>query len=112
SDFGLSKRVQPAAEGQQAAGACPTISGTVVGTPSYMAPEQATAPRSITTAADVYSLGAVLYELLAGTVPFRGDTPIETLVQAAQVEPSPPCGLNPLVDRDLQTVTLKCLEQD
>src|SRR5262249_49301203 len=66
SDFGLSKRVQPAAAGEQAPDACHTVSSMVVGTPSYMAPEQATAPRTITTAADVYSLGAVLYELLGG----------------------------------------------
>src|SRR5262245_23312210 len=112
SDFGLCKRVQPAAEGPQAPGACPTISGTVVGTPSYMAPEQATAPRSITTAADVYSLGAVLYELLAGRVPFRGETPMDTLFQVSQVEPPPPRALNALVDCDLETIALKCLEKD
>jgi eukaryotic-like serine/threonine-protein kinase len=97
SDFGLSKRLQPIAEGEPAPGVCHTVSGMVVGTPSYMAPEQATAPRTITTAADVYSLGAVLYELLAGKVPFQGDTPMETLLQVARVEPSPPCGLNPLM---------------
>jgi WD40 repeat protein len=112
SDFGLSKRVQPVAEGEPATGASRTVSGLVVGTPSYMAPEQATAPRSITTAADVYSLGAVLYELLAGKAPFQGETPIETLLHVARVEPPPPRSLNSLIDRDLETIALKCLEKD
>jgi WD40 repeat protein len=112
SDFGLSKRVQPIAPGEQATTVCQTVSGMVVGTPNYMAPEQAAAPRSVTTAADVYSLGAILYELLAGKVPFQGDTPMETLLQVAHVEPSPPCGLNPLIAQDLQTIALKCLEKE
>jgi serine/threonine-protein kinase len=82
SDFGLSKRLggEP---GASAAGAALTVTGTIVGTPSYMAPEQAMAVRTVTTAADVYSLGAVLYELLAGRAPFQADTPLETLRQAS-----------------------------
>jgi WD40 repeat protein len=112
SDFGLSKRVRPDAEGKQAPGAFRTVSGTVVGTPSYMAPEQATAQRTVTTAADVYSLGAVLYELLAGKAPFQADSPLETLQQLTTTEPSRPRGVNPLVDRDLETIAMKCLEKD
>jgi WD40 repeat protein len=113
SDFGLSKRVQPAADGEQAQGAClDTVSGMVVGTPSYMAPEQATAARTVTTAADVYSLGVVLYELLAGKVPFQADTPLETLRQVTSIEPPRPRGLNPVIDRDLETIALKCLGKD
>jgi WD40 repeat protein len=112
SDFGLSKRVQPAAEGEQARGESLTISGVVVGTPSYMAPEQATALRTVTTAADVYSLGAVLYELLTGKVPFRADTPLETLRQVTSTDPPRPRGLNPMINRDLETIALKCLEKE
>jgi WD40 repeat protein len=112
SDFGLSKRVQPAAEEQQARGACLTVSGMIVGTPSYMAPEQATALRTVTTAADVYSLGAVLYELLAGKAPFQADTPLETLLQVTRTEPPRPRSLNPIIDRDLEMIALKCLEKE
>jgi WD40 repeat protein len=112
SDFGLCKRVQASAEGEQAPGTGTTISGMVVGTPSYMAPEQASAPRSITTAADVYSLGAVLYQLLTGKAPFQGETPMDTLFQVARVEPLPPREFNSLIDRDLETIALKCLEKD
>jgi WD40 repeat protein len=112
SDFGLSKRVQPAAEGQKGQGADLTVSGMLLGTPSYMAPEQATALRTVTTAADVYSLGAVLYELLTGTAPFQGDSPLATLHQVTSAEPPRPRSCNPLVDRDLETITLKCLEKE
>jgi WD40 repeat protein len=112
SDFGLCKRVPPAAGGGPARGAGLTLSGAVVGTPAYMAPEQATALRTVTTAADVYSLGAVLYELLAGKVPFQADTPLETLLQVTSAEPPRPRGLNPQVHRDLETIALKCLEKE
>jgi WD40 repeat protein len=112
SDFGLSKRMQPAAEGEQARGGNLTVSGMIVGTPSYMAPEQATARRTITTAADVYSLGAILYELLAGKAPFQANTPLETLQQVISSEPVRPRSLNPQIDRDLETIALKCLEKE
>jgi serine/threonine protein kinase/lipoprotein NlpI len=100
SDFGLAKRME---EG--------THSGVVVGTPSYMAPEQAAGQHSLTTAADVYSLGAILYALLTGGPPFHGKTRLETLQQVAEQAPVRPRALSPLVDRDLEVICLKCLDK-
>ncbi len=104
SDFGLAKRV--------GADSGMTMSGAVVGTPCYMAPEQARAEKVVTTAADVYSLGAVLYELLTGQPPFKGSTPVETLRRVLDDEPALPRSLNSKLDRDLDTIVLKCLEKD
>ena len=103
SDFGLAKRV--------AGDSHLTQSGSIVGTPAYMAPEQAAA-RELTTAADIYSLGAILYELVAGRPPLRGDTPMETLLLVMNQAPAAPRSLHPRLDLDLQTICLKCLEKE
>jgi serine/threonine-protein kinase len=104
-DFGLARHF----EGDSVL----TLSGTRIGTPSYMAPEQAMGKtRAIGPAADIYSLGAVLYELVTGRPPFKGETPTETQLQVIHHDPVPPSRLNPRVSRDLETICLKCLEKD
>jgi WD40 repeat protein/tRNA A-37 threonylcarbamoyl transferase component Bud32 len=103
TDFGLAKRF----EGDNA-----QTQSAVVGTPGYVAPEQAAGRKGLTVAADVYGLGAVLYELLTGRPPFRGDTALETLLQVMEREPDRPRDLDPGLDPDLETVCLKCLEKD
>src|SRR5262249_53992323 len=104
TDFGLAKSV----EGDSRV----TQSGAIVGTPSYMAPEQAAGRKGLTVGADVYSLGAILYECLTGQPPFRAATPLATLLQVLEKGPAPPHDLNPSVPRDLETVCLKCLQKE
>jgi WD40 repeat protein len=104
TDFGLVKHLAGAAELTQ--------TGSIVGTPSYMAPEQAAARKDLTTAVDVYSLGAILYELLTGRPPFEEPTPLATLLRVRDAEPAAPRALRADVPRDLETICLKCLHKE
>jgi hypothetical protein len=105
TDFGLAKVVGRIAT-------TGTASGAIMGTPAYMAPEQAAGgSKHVSTAADVYSLGAILYEMLTGHPPFRAETPLETLRRVLEEQPKPPSTFNRNLDRDLATICLKCLEK-
>ena len=111
-DFGLAKRIDVEADGEADVGAGLTLSGTALGTPGYMAPEQAAAGRGpLGPAADVYGLGAVLYQKLAGRPPFQAASPLDTLLMALEQDPLPPRMLVPTVDPDLEMVALKCLQR-
>jgi WD40 repeat protein len=103
TDFGLAKKLDEASK---------TVDGSVMGTPSYMAPEQAGGQsKDIGPAADVYSLGAILYECLTGRPPFRAPTALDTLFQVINDEPAPPSRLQPKTPKDLETICLKCLHK-
>jgi tetratricopeptide (TPR) repeat protein len=105
TDFGLAKCLGGAA-GQ-------TRTGEVLGTPGYMAPEQSRGPTAaVGPTADVYALGAILYEILTGRPPFRGETLLDTMLQARSEEPVPPRRLQPKVPRDLETICLTCLRTE
>ena len=107
SDFGLAKFLLPKPDSAQ------TLAGAPLGTPGFMAPEQA-AERAgqITTAADVFSLGAMLYYLLAGRAPFEGETTLETLKHTVEEEPKRPSTFNGEIGSDLEIICLKCLEKE
>jgi eukaryotic-like serine/threonine-protein kinase len=105
TDFGLAKRIEGAGE--------LTSTGTLMGTPSYMPPEQAGAnDGKVGPASDVYSLGALLYDLVTGRPPFLGESLVATLNQVLHTEPLPPSLLNPELPRDLETICLKCLQKE
>jgi ABC-type amino acid transport substrate-binding protein len=104
TDFGLAKRLQ----GET----LHTQTGSIMGTPDYMAPEQAEARKSITPAVDVFALGVILYECLTGRTPFRGPTHLDTLLQVITSEPAPVRKLQPKCPRDLETICMKCLEKN
>jgi tetratricopeptide (TPR) repeat protein len=108
ADFGLAKTLGPEL-GSDPVG--PTVTGALIGTPAYMSPEQAGGAKEIGPAADVYGLGAILYECLTGRPPFKAATTFDTLDQVRTRDPVPPARLQPGVPRDLQTVCLKCLEK-
>jgi serine/threonine protein kinase len=104
TDFGLAKKVNEEAL---------TATGAIVGTPSYMAPEQAEGhAKRVGAAADVYALGAILYECLTGRPPFKGAGALETLRQVMSDEPLPPSRLAPKMPRELDNICLKCLQKE
>jgi tRNA A-37 threonylcarbamoyl transferase component Bud32 len=104
SDFGLAKCLDNDAG--------PTRTGEIMGTPSYLAPEQAEGKsKEVGPAADIYALGAILYECLTGRPPFQGESTLDTLEQVRLRDPLPPSRLQPKVPRDLETICLKCLEK-
>jgi tetratricopeptide (TPR) repeat protein/tRNA A-37 threonylcarbamoyl transferase component Bud32 len=105
TDFGLAKRLEE--EESQ------TRTGDVMGSPSYMSPEQAKGQGHLVgPASDIYSLGAILYEMLTGRPPFRGPSAWDTVRQVVEEEPVPPTRLQPRVPRDLETIALKCLDKE
>jgi hypothetical protein len=104
TDFGLARKVESDSRLTQ--------SGAIVGTPSYMAPEQAVGRKDLSVAVDVYSLGAILFEMLTGRASFRAETPLDTLSQVVEKDPEPPRSLNPHLDPDLETICLKCLRKE
>ena len=103
ADFGLAKRLDAVRT---------DVPGAIVGTPGYMAPEQVGGGRGrIGPASDVYSLGAILYQMLTGRPPFQAATALDTVFLVLEQEPVPPRLLNPRVDRDLELIALKCLQK-
>lgn len=104
ADFGLAKHIV----GPQATSELHTIAGT----PNYMAPEQATGIGPLTTSADIYSLGVILYQLLTNRSPFSAATPQEVIQKTRQQTPSPPRQIDPSIDRDLECICLRCLEKE
>jgi WD40 repeat protein len=105
TDFGLARMVHEHSDLSR--------TGQVIGTPSYMAPEQAAGKvHEVGPLADVYALGALLYCLVTGRPPFQAASVVETLRQVMEQEPLPPRQLNPEVERDLETICLKCLQKD
>ncbi len=104
ADFGLARLADQDSS--------PSLSNPIFGTPSYMAPDQVSGkPGEITTAADVYGLGAVLHELLTGEPPFRAANPLEMLRQVLEIEPVDPRARDPRIDKDLNVIFLKCLQK-
>ncbi len=103
TDFGLAKKLD-----EQGA----TRTGSVMGTPSYMPPEQAEGKKDVGPAADVYSLGAILYECLVGRPPFKAATALDTILQLLAEEPVPVRQLNAQAPADLETICLKCLHKE
>ena len=102
TDFGIAKRLDAAKQ---------TQTGKILGTPCYMSPEQALGAKEVGPSADIYALGAILYDLLTGRPPFEGANTLDTMMQTVQNEPVSPRALQPALPRDLEVICLKCLEK-
>ncbi len=116
SDFGLAKRLSSGSSDGNEDGATVaenlTLSGAILGTPGYMAPEQAAGRRGeVSSATDIYSLGAILYAMLTGRPPFQAASAIDTVLMVREQDPLPPRMLNPNADPDLEMISLKCLQK-
>ena len=110
TDFGLAKRIPTESDPSQPETL--TGSGAILGTPSYMSPEQAAGQRGrVQEQSDVYSLGAILYALITGQPPFRANSPVDTMIQVLEQEAAPPRLLNPDIDTDLEMIAMKCLQK-
>jgi serine/threonine-protein kinase len=103
TDFGLARRLDEPGH---------TATGEVLGTPAYMAPEQAAGKKDVGPLTDVWALGAILYECLTGRPPFKAATAFETIQQVVSEDPAPPRQFNALVPRDLEMVCLKALAKE
>ncbi|HEY1784328.1 MAG TPA: serine/threonine-protein kinase [Pirellulales bacterium] len=103
SDFGLAKRIETDSN--------LTHSGAILGTPSYMAPEQAGGRGVLGPTCDVYSLGTILYQMLTGRPPFQAASPVDTVLLLLEQEPLPPRLINPRADRELEMIALRCLQK-
>lgn len=107
ADFGLAKEINKPGSSSL------TQTGAVMGTPGYMAPEQALGcNRTLTPATDIHALGAILYEMLTGNPPFRGESPLETIRMVADQDPLPPRKVRSGIPVDLETICLKCLQKN
>jgi len=112
TDFGLAKRLTSNSDDPSSGLASLTQSGAILGTPSYMAPEQAAGQRGeIGIATDVYALGAILYAMLTGRPPFQAASPVDTVLMVLEQEPVPARVINPRADADLEVIALKCLQK-
>ena len=103
ADFGLARDLEGSRER--------TVSGAIMGTPSYMAPEQGSAKQSVGAPADIYALGAIFYEMLVGRPPFKASTPMDTIMEVITKDPVAPRRLRANTPRDLEVIALKCLEK-
>ncbi len=112
TDFGLAKRQSSGDSSDVAEDTGLTLTGAILGTPGYMAPEQAAGRRGqVSSLTDIYALGAILYAMLTGRPPFQAASAVDTILMVREQDPLPPRMLNPKADSDLEMICLKCLQK-